>query len=176
MIPVTQTDFSMPGGNCFAACVASLLELPLERVPNFHGMYGENWLSPFTRWLKDFGLWPALASVLDSDRDAQNHLLNDSATAIAGGCTKFGFSHACLYQGKRLIWDPFPSGIGLEIIHDLTFLIPIKLRFASDWPKGCWPHIILEAAGWFPKPASPAAAFMEHHAITLTLISSSLCQ
>lgn len=35
MIPVKQNLFGHRKGNCFAACVASILEIPLEDVPNF---------------------------------------------------------------------------------------------------------------------------------------------
>ena len=32
MKPVDQTSFGFPGGNCFSACVASILELPIDDV------------------------------------------------------------------------------------------------------------------------------------------------
>ncbi len=35
MKPVNQTLFGDGNGNCFTACVASILELPIEAVPNF---------------------------------------------------------------------------------------------------------------------------------------------
>lgn len=35
MIPVFQDVFTPGYGNCMAACVASILELPLQDVPNF---------------------------------------------------------------------------------------------------------------------------------------------
>jgi hypothetical protein len=33
MIPVKQTKVGYPNGNCYAACIASLLEMPLEEMP-----------------------------------------------------------------------------------------------------------------------------------------------
>jgi hypothetical protein len=35
MKPVDQTIFGHPNGDCFRACVASILELPIEDVPNW---------------------------------------------------------------------------------------------------------------------------------------------
>jgi hypothetical protein len=35
MIPVSQTNFTKHGGNCLTACVASILELPIDAVPEF---------------------------------------------------------------------------------------------------------------------------------------------
>lgn len=37
MKPIDQTTFGVPGGNCFSACVASLLELSIDDVPYFMG-------------------------------------------------------------------------------------------------------------------------------------------
>ncbi len=37
MKPVDQTTFGHPGGNCFSACVASLLEMSVDQVPYFMG-------------------------------------------------------------------------------------------------------------------------------------------
>jgi hypothetical protein len=47
MIPVDQTTFGVPEGNCFSACVASILELPIARVPFF--MHGD-WWTNFCAW------------------------------------------------------------------------------------------------------------------------------
>lgn len=58
MIPENQTDTSKETGDCFRACVASLLELPIGRVPNF--MLGgpvEDMKSRARKWLvRNFGL------------------------------------------------------------------------------------------------------------------------
>lgn len=55
MKPIDQTIFigdSRPG-NCFQACVASLLELPLDDVPHFIETEapGVDWYVGFTEWL-----------------------------------------------------------------------------------------------------------------------------
>lgn len=49
MKPVEQTKLTYPDGNCFAACVATLLELPLEAVPDFKG---DGWYDAWLEWLK----------------------------------------------------------------------------------------------------------------------------
>lgn len=43
MRPVLQTRFGFPSGNCLLACVASILEVPLEEVPD--GWDEEGWLA-----------------------------------------------------------------------------------------------------------------------------------
>lgn len=42
MKPVYQKIIDVGKGDCFAACLASLLELPLEAVPNFRAIETEN--------------------------------------------------------------------------------------------------------------------------------------
>ena len=53
MKPVDQTILTAPGGNCFAACVASILELPLADVPNFCSE--ERWWNALQIWLCAIG-------------------------------------------------------------------------------------------------------------------------
>lgn len=55
--PVDQTTFGHPGGNCFSACVASLLELPIEDVPYFMDEAKGKWHEQFDAWLAPRGLY-----------------------------------------------------------------------------------------------------------------------
>jgi hypothetical protein len=60
MLPVDQTTFGHPGGNCFSACVASLLELPIEEVPYFMGEPdepNERWAERLDAFLETYGLY-----------------------------------------------------------------------------------------------------------------------
>lgn len=54
MKPVFQTKFGDKSGNCFAACVASILELPLETVPNVC-VLGDDWFDSFIFWCGTIG-------------------------------------------------------------------------------------------------------------------------
>lgn len=55
MKPVMQTKFK-DNGNCFPAALASILEIPLEEVPEPQHD-NPRWLGPYRRWLnKRFGL------------------------------------------------------------------------------------------------------------------------
>jgi hypothetical protein len=54
MIEIKQTTFG-DHGNCFAACVASIFELPLNSVPDFCSLPSD-WWEEFQGWLKKKGL------------------------------------------------------------------------------------------------------------------------
>ena len=53
MKPVMQTVFGYPHGNCMAACVASLLELPIEDIPVIAAV--ETFNDQWDEWLRERG-------------------------------------------------------------------------------------------------------------------------
>ena len=55
MIPVDQTKVSKGAGDCMSAAVASLLELPLEKVPYFKGMGQREWFIGLLEFLEKEG-------------------------------------------------------------------------------------------------------------------------
>src|SRR5690348_7121769 len=57
MIPVTQT-ITGEQGNCFTACLASILELPIRAVPNFAKLTNsdEEFFAMVDEWLATRGL------------------------------------------------------------------------------------------------------------------------
>ena len=64
MIPVYQTAFGGPDsptpGDCFRACVASILELPIDEVPHFCA--AEEWIPPLQAWFRERGWMPLLVA------------------------------------------------------------------------------------------------------------------
>jgi hypothetical protein len=56
MKPVFQTIFDSDGGNCLTACIASILELPIDEVPNFAQEHGDNCQNAVEKWLASKGL------------------------------------------------------------------------------------------------------------------------
>lgn len=54
--PVYQTIFGKTNGNCFAACIASILEMDLEDVPHFCRGDNPEWMFDLNEWLYQFGL------------------------------------------------------------------------------------------------------------------------
>ena len=59
MMRVLQTKFGEAEGNCFPACVASVLELPLETIPNFieqEKETGNHWFWLCNQWLEQLNL------------------------------------------------------------------------------------------------------------------------
>ncbi|NUP12948.1 MAG: hypothetical protein HOW73_43465 [Polyangiaceae bacterium] len=115
MKPVDQTTFGHPGGNCFSACVASLLDLSIDAVPYFMGH--DDWYRAFNEWLAPRGYHALTFQVGDWVPPAD-------AVLILGGQSPRG-AHAVVARGLTVVHDPHPSRDGLVVIEDATFLIPL---------------------------------------------------
>lgn len=112
-----QTIFGDPDGNCFAACVASILEIDLD--PSMPLM-DDNWLHNWKRWLDDRGYivyWWMVGK-----GDIPDHY------AILGGKSPRGeYNHAVVTLYGNIVHDPHPSNEGvLEPLGD-WFVIARKI-------------------------------------------------
>jgi len=100
-------------GDCFAACMASLLELPIEVMPNDHSEY---WWFIWEKFLDQFGLeltscsangpiwseYPWIASVKSKNYDNTTHAI----IAHNGGEVLFDPSTKKTYKmGESLLGD-----------------------------------------------------------------------
>lgn len=118
MKPVTQTLFGDKKGNCFAACIASLLELELGTVPNFCVDHHSRWWDVLNDWLEPRGF---VAIML---RSAEMELYR-SAFVIASGQGPRGCMHSVIYRNGVMVHDPHPSCAGLLDVEDVIVLIAI---------------------------------------------------
>ena len=87
MIPVMQTEFGIFEGNCWSACIASILELPIEAVPNFCSMskHGDNfWLKRTFQWLSERKIGMLHIQNAKLALDAQPHLFTRCFVIITG--------------------------------------------------------------------------------------------
>jgi|GEM_PF-827209 hypothetical protein len=118
MIPVYQEllhDPEKENGDCFRACVATLLGLTLEQVPHFcrKGNDG-NWFNEFQEWLKARGWTCFSVSSGDPDGWFMSVAMSDAVYLLAGPSPRFeGELHQVLARGGEIIHDPHPDNTGL---------------------------------------------------------------
>lgn len=113
MKPVDQTTFGHPGGNCFSACVASILGLPISEVPYFMGEPGEpggKWAGRLSEFLRPRGYY-ALHFNIDPER-LDREVLWPEGYFIRCGKSARG-DHAVVAKGAEVVHDPHPSRAGL---------------------------------------------------------------
>lgn len=138
MIPIDQSvmregpeDDPVQRGNCFQACVASILELPLAAVPHV-ASYGELWREKLDAFLTSRGLW--FMNIYLKQEGGLSWPTKLTTWCILSGPSPRGkWGHACI--GKliveagtmhvpEVIHDPHPSRDGLTTVDWVGFIIP----------------------------------------------------
>lgn len=126
MKPVDQTQFfdkdKGTNGNCQQAALASLLELPLDDVPNFMEQHkackGHFW-ELFFDFVRSKGFEPY-----------ERYATKDGAPTFRGyylayGPSSRGVSHAVVYKDGQLAHDPHPSRDGIKAVETICLLVPL---------------------------------------------------
>lgn len=133
MKKVMQTILKPPHGNCLQACLASLLELPLDDVPNFCSPD----LGPVEKWSLRMQSWLAEVHglgwipVLPSD---QGEATYPEGTVIGyprglsiktGKSPRGDFQHSCVARDGEIVHDPYPGGGGVlpPCSYDILYLL-----------------------------------------------------
>ena len=112
MKPVNQTILDFEHGNCMQACVASILELPLEDVPNFMH-YGRD---EFNFHLEKFCLSLDLTMIDAVFEDDGLDLIKHCYTIASGRsprATEDWHRHAVIWRNGCMVHDPHPMNNGL---------------------------------------------------------------
>lgn len=114
MRPVKQDRLYSPegigNGNCLAACLASLLDIPLWMVPPFDQMFGRN------EWRVRVSEWLACVFKMQMVRTAGHDVESLPAFYIANGPSPRGVRHSTIYSAGKLIHDPHFSDAGVEAV------------------------------------------------------------
>ena len=92
-------------GNCWQAAVASVLELPLEDVPNIQVYDDElHWFDSFREWLKQYGLGAIGVSTGGNITIQGYHLIECKSTTL-----KNGGLHVVVGLNQEVVHDPNPN-------------------------------------------------------------------
>lgn len=122
MTPVMQDRLhsadGLGAGNCFPACLASLLELPLWMVPPFDEMHGRGAEVVWDRVEQ----WLARMFKLELVLKGQHTQAELPEFYIASGKSSRGFMHAVIYSNGQLVHDPHPSGQGIAAVKYCQYL------------------------------------------------------
>lgn len=123
MIPVDQTCFGQPEGNCWTACVASILEVSIDDLQPLQDVYVRQ-----SQIALDGGAWdetPLLAALRQLGYTAIGFPpeMQPSGLAIAEGRAPNGTRHACVALNGEVAHDPHPSRAGLAEVEWYTVLL-----------------------------------------------------
>lgn len=143
MIPVKQTrlyteDLTKPPGNCFQACLASIFELSIDKVPDEIEVWNprereENWVRYYKLvqdWLTkrnltfiEIRISPAIKS------------WNDTYEIITGRSPRNKGLHSCVGMGGKIIFDPHPDNTGLLEQNNWTYGVFVTINPSITLPK-----------------------------------------
>lgn len=122
MKPTDQTLFGNKEGNCFASCVASIFEVPLDEVPNF--CTTKDWYERLGAWANERGLYPIMFPYSDE-------WVPPGYAILSGKSPRGDFLHAVVSFKGEVIHDPHPSKQGILTKADwIIFAVfdPIKVE------------------------------------------------
>lgn len=129
MIPVFQTmTVGNDGeGNCFNACIASILELPLRDVARIHPKTKGYW-GAWRKWFAERGLdlesyGPTEAPKGWAIAHGEGYRIYPDDHDLAGA----PITHACVAFNGEVLHDPFPGGTGLKSIDGYWALEPLQV-------------------------------------------------
>jgi len=134
MKPVQQTIFDDTHGDCFRACVASIFEFPIDKMPNFWEQtqdLSEYWKLNNDWLMKEYGFKAVSFEFLPEDM----HVIEDILCVACAKSPRGDADHAVVWR-NGLIHDPHFSNAGLaENPNTFTVFIP------EDPHKSFNPHL-----------------------------------
>lgn len=142
---IDQTEFGDQIGNCWSACIAMLLRLPLSEVPNFNTLPGDRPTrrAAQMRFMHDHGwtlwtLWSPEVAATGADmviNKVEHFGRVTRATTlpwppargfyIASGLSARDSRHSVIYKNGVLWHDPHPDRTGLTVMDCVDFLRPL---------------------------------------------------
>ncbi len=134
MKPVTQTTCDSQEGNCFAACLASLLEADIDIVPNIcaPAYARDDWDREINIWLvENFGVWWFDFSL--PEKEVKNIIPTKAYHLMCGESSRERL-HSVVGQGGHMVWDPHPDRSGLLSVQTYGVLVPTELHSCSAAP------------------------------------------
>lgn len=144
MKPITQTVFGPKHGNCYAACIASIFEIPLETLPqvpqdemvatmkylpenpqwSIGNCYDAWWWEMWDKWFDEAGL---LRYRMDYNKFAPRYYKQPAGYSILTGASPRNpgkMSHACVAFDGKLVHDPHPDRTGLWSMEEFEIIVP----------------------------------------------------
>jgi hypothetical protein len=147
--PVYQSTYSVGDGDCLAACLASLLEVDLGELADFHARYvaahkawrgltPEQRLAEQARLNGDCPWWMEVArelaprGLIPAHVPVTREFIPPRGYSIAIGFPEMSaHEHACVYLDGRLAHDPTPGAPGLEVVTECVILLPAAPGFGG---------------------------------------------
>jgi len=130
VIPVDQLHQTEedPKGDCLAACVASIFEMPLSEVPDFDDTHGAHWWRGMIEWMEPMGLQPTFPTRYSWRKRPRYHAGPFVGMVESRVVQGTGSLHAVVCRGEEMVHDPNP----------LSRAVDAPYRFRGDFGFEVW--------------------------------------
>jgi len=123
--PIEQTRTGRHG-NCQQAALASLLDLPLDDVPDFcNNGHRDHWYESMCLWLLGRGKMHIAYPECDEQWPPIQALIGKGLYYCISGPNEDGIGHVVIYQFDKMVWDPNPSRRGVATKRFLEFIFDL---------------------------------------------------
>ena len=116
-------------GNCFQACVATILQMPLEEAYSCvgtQGKEGEDWLSDFNDWLEQYGL-SCIFVFNEPNPIKMTELRGMSIAEFTSATLNDGTRHVVVMLNHfEVFHDPNPNASELGELKGVYLFMPLK--------------------------------------------------
>ena len=126
MIPVYQTVLTKENGNCYAACLASILECSLEDVPNFMADGSDEFDNLLNKWAGDTN-FTIMSINMHRDIPYITESFKDVYSIGTIQSPRFENTlHAVVCKGFEIVHDPHPDvrpPYTADVLHFDVFIV-----------------------------------------------------
>lgn len=126
MIPVMQTKPT----NCLEACIASLLEVRIEDIPDLEAYTDGPWMKKLNEWL-EINYQVVYMEVQILSKEVSKFFQDKDFFHIIIGKTlrSSKIRHAIIARQGKMLHDPYPGGLG--VLDDEFLMIGILVKGAK---------------------------------------------
>ncbi len=124
MKPVNQTTFTPPDGDCLSACIASILELPLDKVPNYIAY--DNWFEKFDDFVAEHGYRLFWYKISEKYNEILGFTAKDVYGILCGKSSSGDWDHCVVIKNGKVVHDPNPNSKGLLDHKDIMVFVKIN--------------------------------------------------
>jgi len=139
MMKVYQTKFGGSDapleeqGNCFQACVASILEIPLEEAFDCKLYPDDEWFDKFNEWLTKYGLACIMFDHSKEKPVAATKVLGYAIMDCMSTTLYHGEHHVVIIKDEEVVHDPNPHAEGrIGDCQGFSLLVPVNV---ANWSK-----------------------------------------
>lgn len=114
--------------DCWRQCIARLVGIDIELVPDFVAESELYWLDSTSAWLADRGLRIVAMAAIRTGTEAGTpmdvaNICQPRPPYIAVGATEAWESHAVVFDADGSLWEPAEGGTGLLAVYALYWVL-----------------------------------------------------